>query len=214
MHPLPLALSPHPCSQACSGRRAPDLHTRRRQVGPARGPTPLARVRWRAPARADVCFIHTHAHVLTLRRLGALLSPHHPLTVLLEHRRCRQLASMLARRRAGSTACICLHCCRLIARWLVRAAQSKRADCTAITRNPFSLLLPLAPLAYWPQMLYTNWQSTGNSFEGAFGGYDDAVSRRHACKDARAHACMPVFSSGSPVLRLGRFGYKHTRPWR
>ena len=24
------------------------------------------------------------------------------------------------------------------------------------------------------QMLYTNWQSTGNSFEGAFGGYDDA----------------------------------------
>ena len=23
------------------------------------------------------------------------------------------------------------------------------------------------------QMLYTNWQSTGNSFEGAFGGYDD-----------------------------------------
>lgn len=24
------------------------------------------------------------------------------------------------------------------------------------------------------QMLYTNWPSTGNSFEGAFGGYDDA----------------------------------------
>lgn len=23
------------------------------------------------------------------------------------------------------------------------------------------------------QMLYTNWQSTGNAFEGAFGGYDD-----------------------------------------
>ena len=22
-------------------------------------------------------------------------------------------------------------------------------------------------------MLYTNWQSTGNSFEGAFGGYDE-----------------------------------------
>jgi len=24
------------------------------------------------------------------------------------------------------------------------------------------------------QMLYTNWPSTGNSFEGAFGGYDDS----------------------------------------
>jgi hypothetical protein len=24
-------------------------------------------------------------------------------------------------------------------------------------------------------MLYTNWQSTGNSFEGAFGGYDDVI---------------------------------------
>ena len=23
------------------------------------------------------------------------------------------------------------------------------------------------------QMLYTNWPSTGNSFDGAFGGYDD-----------------------------------------
>ena len=27
MHPLPLALSPHPCSQACSGRRAPTTST-------------------------------------------------------------------------------------------------------------------------------------------------------------------------------------------
>ena len=24
-------------------------------------------------------------------------------------------------------------------------------------------------------MLYTNWPSTGNSFEGAFGGYDDVI---------------------------------------
>ena len=57
----------------------------------------------------------------------------------------------------------------------MHATQSKSADCAAITRKPPSLLLPLAPapLADWPQMLYTNWPSTGNSFEGAFGGYDD-----------------------------------------
>lgn len=30
-----------------------------------------------------------------------------------------------------------------------------------------------SPLVTYPQMLYTNWPSTGNSFEGAFGGYDD-----------------------------------------
>ena len=52
-----------------------DLHTRLRHVGPARGLTPPARARWRAPARADVCFIHTHAHVLTLRLWGALQTP-------------------------------------------------------------------------------------------------------------------------------------------
>ena len=51
------------------------------------------------------------------------------------------------------------------------------------------------------QMLYTNWQSTGNSFEGAFGGYDDVSSMRclmrparhvyiHACMHACMHECM------------------------
>ena len=53
------------------------------------------------------------------------------------------------------------------------------------------------------QMLYTNWQSTGNSFEGAFGGYDDVSSMRcfmrparhvyiHACMHACMHACLHI----------------------
>ena len=35
------------------------------------------------------------------------------------------------------------------------------------------MLFKIVPAA---QMLYTNWPSTGNSFEGAFGGYDDVSS--------------------------------------
>ena len=46
------------------------------------------------------------------------------------------------------------------------------------------------------QKLYTNWQSTGNSLEGAFGGYDDVSVHACDCAVLLCDNCGVVVQSG------------------
>ena len=55
----------------------------------------------------------------------------------------------------------------------VRRGISSRALIHRRTHPEARADVTFSPLVTYPQMLYTNWPSTGNSFEGAFGGYDD-----------------------------------------
>jgi hypothetical protein len=71
-------------------------------------------------------------------------------------------------------------------------------------------LLFLVSVRELVQMLYTNWPSTGNSFEGAFGGYDDASlygnnsnynSEDTIGDDYGASVCQCVRATSLPLSR-------------
>ena len=75
---------------------------------------------------------------------------------------------------------------RAVPAWQGGARLEEAPVCLPEVRLAGKMLFKVVPSG---QMLYTNWPSTGNSFEGAFGGYDDVSLRHPPCYCTAPSSC-------------------------